>query len=95
MQKTQSGKETVAAKETYKRMYKFDGIKVKQYHVDKEVFKSAAYKDHYINQGQGMLFAGVDAHCMNNVAEARVRSELTRTILAPAEKWPSKICSNP
>ena len=90
-QRTQSGEETLQAKQTYERMGRQAGVKIQQYHADNGVFKSKQWIEDCQKKGQGLSFAGVDAHFQNGKAEARIRrlTEMTRTILAHArQRWP-------
>jgi hypothetical protein len=73
------------------------GIKIELYHSDNGIFKSKAWQDHCYNNGQGLTFAGVNAHHQNGKAERRIRKlqDMARTMLIHAKhRWPSAITAN-
>ena len=97
LQKTQSGNETLDAKRAFERLCERNGVRVMHYHADNGVFRSKVWMDDCQSKGQGMSFAGVDAHHQNGRAEAKIRrlQEMTRTSLLHARrKWPQEISAN-
>jgi len=97
LQKTQNAAETLDSKKAFERLCEQNGIKVMHYHADNGVFRAKAWMDDCREKGQGMSFAGVDAHHQNGRAEARIRrlQELTRsTLLHAKRKWPQEISSH-
>ena len=63
---------------------------MRHYHADNGIFKSKAWMNECRKQGQGLTFAGVNAHHTNGLAERRIRSlqDLTRTMLIHvSRKW--------
>ncbi|MFM7530824.1 MAG: reverse transcriptase domain-containing protein [Nodosilinea sp.] len=97
LQKTQSGQETLEAKRSFERLCLKDGVKVHHYHADNGVFRSKLWLDDCHLRGQGITFAGVDAHHQNGKAEVRIRhlQELTRSALLHAvRKWPQEITTH-
>jgi hypothetical protein len=97
LQKTQNAKETIEAKHAFERICLQDGVRVLHYHADNGVFRAKLWKEDCEAEGQGMSFAGVDAHHQNGKAEARIRrlQEMTRTSLLHAKrKWPQEINAN-
>ena len=97
LQKTQSGAETLEAKLAWERICQQEGIKVEHYHADNGIFRGYEWMADCLKKGQGMTFAGVDAHHQNGKAEARIRrlQELTRSMLLHAKRrWPQEISAN-
>jgi hypothetical protein len=97
LQKTSSGEETLQAKEAFERLCKANGIEVQHYHADNGIFKANIWVENCRKNGQGLSFAGVNAHHQNGRAEARIRrlQELTRTQLSHAKRlWPQEISIN-
>jgi hypothetical protein len=97
LQKSQSADETMEAKRAFERKCLQDGVRVQHYHADNGVFRARAWTDDCHASGQGMTFAGVDAHHQNGRAEARIRrlQEQTRTTLLHAmRKWPQEVSPN-
>jgi hypothetical protein len=48
---------------------KQEGIEIKKYHADNDIFTSKAFKEECDLKGQGYLFSGIGAHHQNGVAE--------------------------
>lgn len=97
LQQTSSGEETLKAKEAFERLCKANGIQVLHYHADNGIFKAHAWVNSCQRNGQGLFFAGVNAHHQNGRAEARIRrlQELTRTQLSHAKRlWPQEVSIN-
>jgi hypothetical protein len=67
------------------------------YHANNGIFKANKWVDACKNKGQGLTFAGVNAHHQNGIAERKIRSlqELARTMLVHANKrWPVAVTAN-
>ena len=97
LQKTASADETIEGKHAFERLCQQNGIRVQHYHADNGIFKANKWVNDCQKCGQGLTFAGVNAHHQNGQAEARIRrlQELTRTQLAHAKrKWPQEISAN-
>jgi len=94
LQKTQSAKETLEAKQAFERYAAACGVQVLHYHADNGVFDSQAWRNHCSDNNQGLTFAAVGAHHQNGRAERRIRElqELARAMLIHASKrWPTAI----
>jgi Reverse transcriptase (RNA-dependent DNA polymerase) len=97
IQKSTSAEETIKSKMVFERNVYDQGIKVQSYHSDNGIFKSKAWQDHCYSNGQGLTFAGVNAHHQNGKAERRIRElqDMARTMLIHAKhRWPSAITAN-
>lgn len=97
LQKSAGADETLEGKHAFERICRNNGFSVLHYHADNGIFKANKWVlDCYAN-GQGLSFAGVNAHHQNGRAEARIRrlQELTRAQLAHAKRqWPQEISVN-
>ena len=62
LQKTASAEETVEGKKAFERYAKRHGITVENYHADNGIFKARLWTDTCAKDGQGLTFAGVNAH---------------------------------
>jgi hypothetical protein len=92
-----TSEETVKAKKAFEMHAESFGVKIKQYHVDNGRFQDIAFKTHCEQQGQKLIFCGVNAHFQNGRAEQRSRDlqDGARTSLLHAiKKWPSTITMN-
>jgi hypothetical protein len=97
IQKTSSAIETLKAKMMFERAATDQGIHIEAYHSDNGIFKSNAWQDNCNERGQGLTFAGVNAHHQNGRAERRIKElqNLARTMLIHANKrWPDAITTN-
>jgi hypothetical protein len=97
IQKTTSAIETIKAKMMFERFSSDQGINIEAYHSDNGIFKSNAWQDNCTERGQGLTFAGVNAHHQNGRAERRIKElqNLARTMLIHANKrWPDAITTN-
>lgn len=97
LQKTASAEETVKGKKAFERYCASQGIKVQHYHADNGIFASNDWHTDCIKHGQGLSFAGVNAHHQNGVAERRIKElqHRSRTMLIHAYKrWPDAVSAN-
>jgi hypothetical protein len=97
LQKTASGQETVEGKAAFESMARRQGIRIQNYHADNGIFKAHEWIESCKKEGQGLTFAGVNAHHQNGVAERRIRElqELARTMLIHANKrWADSVTAN-
>jgi Reverse transcriptase (RNA-dependent DNA polymerase) len=97
IQKSTAADETIKAKMLFERNAQDQGIKVEAYHSDNGVFKSKAWQENCMSNGQGLTFAGVNAHHQNGRAERRIRElqDMARTMLIHAKhRWPTAITAN-
>ena len=97
LQKTASGLETVEGKKAFESMARRHGIRVENYHADNGIFKAHEWTEACKKEGQGLTFAGVNAHHQNGVAERRIKElqEMARTMLIHANKrWPDSVTVN-
>jgi Reverse transcriptase (RNA-dependent DNA polymerase) len=97
IQRSTTADETIKAKLLFERNAYDQGIKVEAYHSDNGIFKSKAWQDNCYSNGQGLTFAGVNAHHQNGKAERRIRElqDMARTMLIHAKhRWPSAITAN-
>ena len=94
LQKTQSAEETVEAKIAFEAVAAKHGVTVQSYLADNGVFNSKLWRQHCIDNHQGLSFAGVNAHHQNGVAEKRIRdlTDMARTSLMHAQqRWPTAV----
>jgi hypothetical protein len=67
------------------------------YHTDNGIFKANKWVEECKREGQGMSYAGVNAHHQNGIAERRIRElqELARTMLIDANsRWGDSVTAN-
>jgi hypothetical protein len=97
LQKTQSGEETLVAKRAFEQYALEHGVRVQHYHCDNGIFTGHVWRDACLEKGQGLAFAGVNAHHQNGRAERRIRElqQLARTSLIHAQRrWPTAVTAN-
>jgi len=83
LQKTADADETILGKKAFEALCRQYGVKVINYHADNGIFRANKWIDECRRNGQGLTFAGVNAHHSNGLAERRIRSlqDLTRAML--------------
>jgi hypothetical protein len=84
-------------KEAFKQYAKDRGVNIEGYHAGNGIFKAQKWATACHEKGQGLTFAGVNAHHQNGIAERRIRTlqELARMMLLLANKrWPKAITTN-
>lgn len=94
LQRTADASETLEGKAQFEKYAADRGVKIKHYHADNGIFRANAWVQHCTINGQGLTFAGVNAHHQNGIAEKRIRDlqELARTQLIFAKRrWPQAI----
>ena len=70
-----SASETIRSKEHFEQdLRKQSCIKVKAYHTDDGIFKSAKFNKHLHDQSQHITFSGVGAKHQNGVAERAIKT---------------------
>jgi hypothetical protein len=97
LQKSPSAEETLLGKMAFEHYCAQHGVKVQHYHADNGIFRAHKWVLDCRAKGQGLTFAGVNAHHQNGRAEARIRrlQEMARTMLIHAKnKWPQEISAN-
>jgi len=97
LQKTASAEETLEGKIAFERYAASHGVQVKNYHADNGIFKAHKWVQACKDGGQGLTFAGVNAHHQNGIAERRIRElqEMARTQLIHANKrWSTVVTTN-
>ena len=97
LQKSTDGEETVKSKVAFERWSAEHGVKIQHYHADNGIFNSKVWRAACTANGQGLTFAGTNAHHQNGVAERRIRDiqDGTRTSLSHAHRrWSSAITAN-
>jgi transposase InsO family protein len=97
LQKTATAEETVEGKIAFEKYALDRGVKVLNYHADNGVFRAHKWVDACRSNGQGLSFAGVNAHHQNGMAERRIGElqSLARTMLIHANKrWPKVATAN-
>ena len=97
LQKTSSAEETIEGKKAFETYARRHGITIKNYLADNGIFKANLWVDECKRQGQGLTFAGVNAHHQNGVAERRIRElqDMARTMLIHANsRWPESVTTN-
>ena len=94
LQKTCSAEETIEAKRAFEQYAENRGVRVHAYHADNGIFKAKKWLEECRQRKQDLIFAGVNAHHQNGVAERRIRElqEMTRAMLIHATKrWPGVV----
>jgi hypothetical protein len=90
-QVTFSAEETVQAKLAYERELEQCGRKVKHYHADNGIFKSAEFKESIQILNQKITFSGVGAHHQNGKAERAIQTIVEKAramMLHVSMHWP-------
>jgi len=96
-QRLSGAADTVEAKEAFERFASEHGVRVQHYHADNGVFNSNGWRSKCVQSGQGLTFAGVNAHHQRGRAERRIAilQDLTRTSLSHANRrLPTAITAN-
>jgi hypothetical protein len=88
LQKTQTAEETLEAKVAFERYSAEHGVAVQHYHANIGIFKVNLWVQSCQGKGQGLSFAGVNAHHQNGKAERRIRElqQLAQTMLIHAQR---------
>ena len=73
LQKLTKAVETVEAKQAFERFTLSQGVQVTHHHSDNGQFAETKFLAAVVQQGQMILFCGVNAHFQNGVAEKRIR----------------------
>jgi len=97
LQKTSSAEETIEGKKAFETYARRHGVTVKNYLADNGIFKANLWVEECKKQGQGLTFAGVNAHHQNGVAERKIRElqDMARTMLIHANsRWPDGVTTN-
>ncbi len=97
LQKTASAEETVEGKRAFESFTHRHGVKVLNYHADNGIFKAKLWTEECQKLGQGLTFAGVNAHHQNGIAERRIRElqKLARAMLIHANsRWSNNITAH-
>lgn len=97
LQKTSSAEETIVGKRAFETYARRHGITVKNYLADNGIFKANLWVEECKKQGQGLTFAGVNAHHQNGVAERRIceLQDMARTMLIHANsRWSESVTTN-
>jgi hypothetical protein len=69
LQKTDSGEETLEAKQAFEGFAHSLNVKVQHYHADNGQFAENLWMNHVKRENQTITFCGVSAHFQNGVAE--------------------------
>ena len=94
LQKTDSGEETLEAKQAFEGYSRSMNVRIQHYHADNGRFAENLFMNHVKKMKQTISFCGVNAHFQNGVAERRIRelSDGARTSLLHAkDRWPKAI----
>ena len=97
LQVSATADETIEAKDAFECKVESMGFRVKHYHANNGVFAMIKWRASCYGRGQGLTFAGIDAHHQNGVAERRIRElqDMAQTMLIHAHRrWPSVITAN-
>lgn len=97
LQKTATADETLEGKTAFEKYALDRGVKVQNYHADNGIFRANKWVAACQSKGQGLTFAGVNAHHQNGIAERRIGElqGLARTMLIHANKrWPKVASAN-
>ena len=74
LQKTSDAEETIMGKRAFEAYCSQHGVTVRNYHADNGIFRTHEWVNECRNRGQGLTFAGVNAHHSNGLAARRIRS---------------------
>jgi len=98
LQRLSGAANTVEAKEAFEQFASKHGVRVQHYHANNGVlFSWNEWRSKCVQSGQGLTFAGVNAHHQNGRAERRIGilQDLTCTSLSHANRrWPTTITAN-
>jgi hypothetical protein len=97
LQKTATAEETIEGKRAFKAIAGRQAIRIENYHADNGIFKANLWVESCKKAGQGMTYAGVNAHHQNGIAERRIRElqELARAMLIHASsRWKGSVTAN-
>ncbi len=97
LQKTATAVETVEGKQAFETYCTSHGVQVQHYHADNGIFNAYGWKAACNMKGQGLSYAGVNAHHQNGRAERRIGllQEQARTMLIhSSHRWLSAITAN-
>lgn len=97
LQKTATADETIEGKTAFEKYALDRGVTVQNYHADNGIFRANKWVEACRSKGQGLTFAGVNAHHQNGIAERRIGElqGLARTMLIHANKrWPKVATAN-
>ena len=97
LQKTASAEETIEGKRAFEAIARREGVRIENYHADNGVFRANEWDAECKRLGQGMSYAGVNAHHQNGMAERRVRElqDLARTMLIHANaRWRDNVTAH-
>ena len=88
LQKTASAKETIESKKAFEAYCNQLGVTVKAYHADNGIFRANNWVAECRANRQTLMFAGVNAHHTNGIAERKIRSlqELAQAMMIHANK---------
>ena len=97
LQKTSTANETLKGKLAFELYAQERGVRIQSYHADNGIFKDHKWVESCHKNGQGLTFAGVNAHYTNGLCEKRIRDlqDQTRTMITYAKsKWKNCITVN-
>jgi hypothetical protein len=97
LQKTATAEENLLGKEAFELCARERGVTILACHADNGIFKAHKWAMACRGKGQSLMFAGVNAHHQNGIAERRIRilQELARTMLVHGNKrWPKAVTNN-
>ena len=96
MMRSKTAVQEVQSKKAFEAFAKAHEIEVKHYHADNGIFTAKLWREDCIEEGQGLTFAGVNAHHHNGRAERKIHSlqDLARPMMIHAHhRWNSAITS--
>ncbi len=73
-------------------MTRYEGFRIKSYHLDNGIFSTKDFKDHCIQQHQQFSFSGVGAKHQNGIAERNIKTAAQwarANMLHLATHWPA------
>ena len=75
--------ETIKAKLTFEREAQSQGVEIKGYHTDNEIFNYSKFMEELLKKKQKIRFSGAGASHQNGTAECAIKTVVTmeRTIL--------------
>ena len=97
LQKTATAEETIEGKKAFESYARRHGITVQNYLADNGIFKANQWVSECRKGGQGLTFAGVNAHHQNGMAERRIKElqSMARTMLIHANsRWADSVTIN-
>jgi transposase InsO family protein len=91
-QYSNNANETIQSAQRLESMTRYEGFRIKSYHLDNGIFSTKDFKDHCIQQHQQFSFSGVGAKHQNGIAERNIKTAAQwarANMLHLATHWPA------